>query len=455
MKPKRIADRFTQLCRQYESSHDILGFEFERDKKSCVCTLFYRSVKIQLVYRMKTSAANSPSTLYCRVFPLKNCPVFMHLPHIIPLLGIKDYRACYYPFIETDERMESCFNHLVAFLDELLPAMESFAREERAIDELKEFISNNVKDIDPESVLCNDSFEQRSYIFSQRTLDRLWVVAFTESEPWKDYLFGHTAKALQGYGKYEDPIPYIDGLCEFLKTEEGRHFVPMPRECFSQFDMQAATSGREDGLTLFKCMFAFYPVCAAFFCVLMGTMQLISSFGTLCWFGDPWYLGALLGGIPAIFGGIALRRRIIPFINRKRSVSQLEYDDILNSDTINGVARIIFILVAGVSLVFCLYTGRQNIRFFDGYLDRNYGILGHEEYRYDEITAIYKMDSRYVDDGRRIDRPSYVLLFEDGTTMDLYSRVEMHEAEEYVLPILEDLDIPVIHIDSNLELPVG
>lgn len=455
MKPQKLQENFFELCRRYAHRVEPLGTGEEKGKKVCAFSLILRNIKLQLVYRPRGAAGVPPSTLYARVYPDKNCPIYLHLPQLLPLLEVEDYRACYFPYIETARRMEACFWTLVDLLEELRPMLEELASSGGDGELLERFVYEKVLSDDaPKEILKAGSPEQRGFLRLQQIQDTAYVTRFTQWKPWNAYLMGETQKAVAAYKKQKELLPYERSLLAFLETPEGADFLPMPRECFAYGDMQAVSCGRDDAGTLLKEALALYPLCAALGCLLMGVMQLVSSWGTLCWFGAPWYMGFLVGGIPAMFGAFAFRRQLMPLVSRKTFRQQLEFDDIVNDTPgVNRFAMGAFLLFTAGTLVISLLMAGDTVRLYRDHGDWSTGFFQRESFRYEQIQAVYHIDARYNDYGERIQRDSYVIALENGQLIDLDGYTSPERTEKEALPLFREHGIQVIRVDSDRDLP--
>ena len=453
MKPRQIENVFLSLCREYAAHINALGTEVEEKKNVCVFTVHLKSTGIQFVYRLKPAALTVRSTLYCRVFPDKNCPVYLFLPQLMPLLGIEDYRCCYFPYIETDKRMQACFRQLTLILDPLLPVLEGLAATGDDKMLLRRFLVEAMKETDPDRILRNGTAEQRMYTAMQQAGDSAFITRFTEFAPWRHYVFCRHGEALKEYKKLKDLLPYEQGLCRFLQTREGRMFIPMPPECFALQDLQRVTSGREDSGTLFKGMLLLYPVSAAFFCLIMGLLQMVLSYKTRCWLGAPWYQGFLLGALPALFGGIALRRWLMPVLNRSSYIQQRDFDDLFNGRGLSRAAAGIFAVAIAGALAAASMMSFSCVRFYDQFFDLDRGLFTREAFTYEQIDAVYHIDARYNMYAERIERESWVIGLKNGEYIDLDGYAAVKETEEKVLPLFTELGIEMINLDSDRDLP--
>ena len=449
MKLNLLQKEFEKLCENYGMTSSALGTKFQKDKKECSLELLCRCVKLQLVYRARSPFPVPPSTLFCRVYLNKNDRLFLHLPQLLPLIGKRDFRACYFPYIENENRMAACFRELTGFLEELLPELEAFASDAREAQPMEVFLkeegfrAENIR-----AITQFDSREQKMYLAIQKKIEKNILVRYTVWKPWEAYLLGDRQRAKEQLKKQKHLLAYDRDLIQFLSSRESSGFRPIPDDCFAIRDMRSVSRGLEDGGTLFLSMLLCYPVFAAIACLLMGVLQLLHSSGTLCWFGPAWYEGLLLGGIPVVFGGIALRRLVMPILNRKNSKMQLDFDDVINGTGWDRFTTGIFLLAVIASLVCSFSWAGECLQLYE-----DHGKVEGEVFVYEDVEAIYYISARYNSDGDRIERPSYVIVLTDGTQIDFNKYADAQKTADEALPIFLSLGLEPIELDSNRDLP--
>lgn len=454
MKPKLLQKRFFELCTDYAEQSGAFGWKTTVGKKLCTADFLYRTAKLQLVYRPKEGVGIPPSTLYCRVYPDKNNPIWLQLPQLLPLLGLRDYRAVYFPYIESAQRMEACFEALTFFLQQLVPVLEALGSDGEDQALLKSWIAHEVPDADPEEILFKESFQQKNFLALLDAYEQLHLIRYTQFKPWYQYLLGERAEALKQYRCQKDLSPYEIGLVGFLQSPESKDFVPMPPECFAMRDKDSITRGKDDILTMGLCALVLYGVFAVVLCLVMGLLQIISAWGTSCWFGAPWYSGALLGALPAMFGGIARRRRLIPLLFPKNADQQLEFDDII-SDTplVRHLSRGALAVTAVGALLLIPVISSSQVQLYEDHAAIHHSLFDHQSFTYEEVEAIYHIQSRYNDFGNRLELDSYVIATDDGQLTDLYGFASGEETRKKALPIFLNAGIEVIELDSDRDLP--
>ena len=102
-----LKEEFMALCRPLADRPEFVHTEFEAGKKACAFSMLLRASRIELVYCWKWEVLAPPSVLFCRVYLNKNVPLFLHLPELICELGEEDFRTCYFPCIESVQRMRA------------------------------------------------------------------------------------------------------------------------------------------------------------------------------------------------------------------------------------------------------------------------------------------------------------------------------------------------------------
>lgn len=456
MKTKQLQKRFFELCEGYAQQTGAFACEKITEKKRCSAELTYRTARIQLIYRPKETLGAPPSTLYCRVYPDKNSPLWLQLPQLFSLLELREYRAVYFPYIENTQRMDACFQALTDILSQLLPELEKLGSsgEDRAL--LTQWIQKEANWTSPEEILREGSFQQRNFLSYLDAVETMHLVRFTHYKPWYFYLLGDRNAALKQYHREKSLSEYEQQLCVFLETPDSAGFVPISDECFALRDKDNVTSGKDDMGTVGLCALVLFGVFGVLLCLIMGLLQVISAWGTECWFGAPWYSGALLAALPAMFGGIAMRRQLIPLLFPKKASRQLDFDDII-SDTplVRRLSWGAFAVTAAFALVMIPVFSGGSVQLYDTHGTINQSLFDRQHFTYDQVEAIYHIQSRYNDFGDRLELDSYVIATADGQLTDLYGFASGKETREKAIPLFLNAGIPIIELDSDRELPAA
>ena len=109
---------------------------------------------------------------------------------------------------------------------------------------------------------------------------------------------------------------------------------------------------------------------------------------------------------------------------------------------------IIFVISIAVSIVFAIMILISNVRFYEDNIS-----FENKTYSYDNIYSVYYIESRYNVYDERIERASYVILFDDKTSLDLDGFTSIQFTEQEVLPLLSKKGINIKSAMSEKELP--
>lgn len=446
MRPEKLAKRFESLGRELASRIDALYFEVSRAKKAHVLSLTLRTVKLQLVYCWRWTDMAPPSVLYCRVFPSKNHPVYLHLPEVLHYLEAKDFRACYFPYIESEQRMEVCFQALTDILVEHLLEIEKIGASNRAGEILKEQL---LRLTDDENTDLSDEWTKGLIRSMQEKQDWIYVMTFTTMQGYDAFLRGDRERAIKSYRKRKqnDLLPYEKELCDFLAA--GGEVQPMPPECYAAAEYQKYAGQKQD----WKMIFLLYPVFAVFFCALLGAVNTFLARGAWYYSGVPWWFGTILGLMPPIFGYPLLQKYLIGLVNRNNRKKAMDFFEITDHQKwLRWFSGILLAVTMGLTFWFCLAVPNMSLRLYDGYGYYYTEEENTERFEYSEVTEVYHISARYNEYGGRVERPSYVLVLSDGRYIDLDLEFGDLEGQRQVVADLFP-ELTILQVDSDRDLP--
>ena len=452
MRIEELKQQFMALCRPLADRPDVLYTEFEEDKRACLFTMLLRNTKIQLVYCWKWEDLAPPSVLYCRVYLNKNVPLYLHLPELICALEAQDFRACYYPCIENARRMGNCFRALMAVVDDYIPKAEALAVSGRGDEIMKrqfqvDFWGNDLGQEDKSWHYYDP--DSRSVM---ETMDRLseciMVDRFSGMDAYMAFLTGNWKKSLEKYKKLEKGglSKYEKDLCDFMSHPENRGYHAMPPECLAILDYRKVSSGsiRDLGYMLLTAI----PF-SLLFCAIIVLANRLLSLGTAFFFGAPPLCGLIPGLACGVFGYILFQKPILRGLKRYK---ELEFAEMLDHHPkIRKLAAMVFALVLAGSMVFSIGLPLMGARFYKDHAVISVEGIWDQRVEYDQIGQIYYIHGRYNDYGDLIHRPSYVLLLQHGTTIDLDCTASVEKQKEVIETIFSDFT--VFEVESDQDLP--
>ena len=448
---EQIKAAFLELCSGLKTTDRILYTEVSEEKKSVAFSMYYRMIRVELVYSWKWVDTAPPSVLYCRVYPSKNEPWYLHLPILLGYLHSDDYRACVFPYIESVERMGVCFAALLAVVNDHMDEAEALA--DAGLDQkyTRDFLVNGynsaAKRINTEKQ--DLEWDDDAILWGQSVTEWIHIARFSTLNAYAAFLSGNHGKALRLYRKMEKNglCEYEQGLCRFMENPANRSFRPMSSGCYALRDCKKNTGFFAD----IKGMLFLFGAFSLVFCLLILLLHSIHAQGTRYFFGMEWWFGFILAGLPAVLGYASFQSRIQEILNRKRPGAADFYKVAQEPSRIYKIAKWIVIAVLIAELGLCVWLSGENTRFYD-----TYGVSYNmrEEYvrfDYKDVEEIFRIDARYNVYGDRIERPSYVLLLSDGSMIDLDGNGSIEKQYEIVSALFDR--IRITELDSDRDLP--
>ena len=433
-------EEFIALCEKYADERGLTCGQVSVTKKSASCFVESASIAVEFVFK-RSSFGTIFNILYCRVHPDKREEFYYLLPELFVLLGIEEYRSCFFAEIESEERLENCFSQLVNILDIYADEIENAVQ---------------AGEIPLEKEQLKFDYPEFKHIFEDNAdiRDLLYIDKYTEGAQYKHLLSGDIAKeirVLERLAEKEKASEYQKRLLGYLRSHPD--FSPMPDECNA-----VKAQGRKalGGVIVYTAVLSVsYVVFASLFLLLWAIPAAVGSSGCSAYYGTPWFSALIMAVVPALFGGLAFRRPLIDFLFKNRAAAIIRRDRMKNGRGTDIIARISFVLCFGIAVSIMIYMIGFSVRFYDDRLElpgTNSAPFNYVEYGYDEIDAIYHIIARYNDYGERVERSSYVIKLKNGRIFDLDGFVPEKEVEQVVIPLLSGYDVEYPEVDSERDV---
>ena len=447
-----FANEFILLCKDFtKKRNDVLDETFEETKKLCKYTIECNCYILEFRYIKKESAFFKPSSLYCVIHLRKNSVVYYHLTDIIPFLEHKTFKSCYFWNIESPERLNSCFESLTSNLEKVTSQLSPYLLDdsillEALFDNYKTIYSLKETDIDFDKIEDPEDYAQSYFLSLQNMRDGYIFSRYCNFAPYALLLKSKVDKALEKYEKLNQKNKLLEYEKQLIK-----HITSSENGEFNIFEESCDTSGAEKLITPLSGVLEFlivFAIASIFFCGIFAIYNSIISVDTLIVLSAPWYLGFLCAGLCSVFGAIALvANKPIPnrFLTKKE---RKDFSNILVSKGVKKFSFIIFVISIAVSIVFAIMILISNVRFYEDNIS-----FENKTYSYDNIYSVYYIESRYNVYDERIERASYVILFDDKTSLDLDGFTSIQFTEQEVLPLLSKKRINIKSAMSEKELP--
>ena len=445
-----LTNEFILLCRSYaEKRKDVLDEHLEDSKKLCKYNIELYSSSLEFVYVKKESVFIKPSSLYCTVKLRKNSVIRYHLTDIIPFLKEKNFDSCYFWNIESIDRLKNCFECLEETLKMIFSQISPFLSDDHILREslfqsYRTIYNLKPNDLDFEKIEDESDFAHTYFLSLQKMRDSYIFSRYSAFKPYELILNDNTEKALAKYEKLNKQnklLEYEKILINHIKSEEKHKLCAFKPEC---------DTSRANKLISFVSLLKTFAVCflisSVFFCGFCAVYNAIASIDTVLLLSAPWYVGFLCAGLCSIFGSVAF----LGYIPNKHltKTERQNFSNILISKGFRKLSFAIFVLSVAVSIFFAVMIMTSNVRFYDDSIR-----FDNKSYNYDQIHSIYRIDARYNIYDERLERSSYVILFEDKTSLDLDGSTSVEFTEKEVLPILKNKGYDVYFADSEKDLP--
>ncbi len=447
-----LTNEFISLCKNYvEKRNDVLSEKLDNSKKVCKYKIEFYSFILEFRYVKKESVFFKPSSLYCVVYLKKNSVVYYHLTDIIPFLEHKTFKSCYFWNIENPQRLNSCFESLTSTLEKIISQLSPFLSDDRLLsetlfDSYKTIYSLKESDLDFNKIDVPDDYAQHYFLSLQNMRDGYIFSRYCNFPPYALLLKNKVNKALDKYKKLEQKnklLEYEKHLINHITHSENHKFIAFDSDCDTSRAEKLTTP-----LTVLLSFIIVFVISSAFFCSVFAIHNSIISIDTKAVLSAPWYLGFMCAGLCSIFGTIAL-------ISNKpigsKHLTKKEKKDFSNTLVSKGVKKfsmVVFVISIAVSIFFAVMMMIPNVRFYDNRLT-----FQSKTYYYENIDSVYYIESRYNIYGDRIERASYVILFDDKTSLDLDGFTSIKFTEKNILPLLKNKGLDIKIADSEKELP--
>ena len=184
------------------------------------------------------------------------------------------------------------------------------------------------------------------------------------------------------------------------------------------------------------------------FCAIIALASRILSIGTVLFFGTPPLCGLIPGLACGVFGYILFQKPILQVLKRQKELDFVEMLD--HHPKIKKLAAIIFALVLVGSMAFCIGLPLMGARFYEDHAVISIEGIWDQRVEYDQVRQIYYIQGRYNDYGDLIHRPSYVILLQDGTAVDLDCTASLKEQKEVIETVFCNFAVTTLESDRDL-----
>lgn len=389
------------------------------------------------------------SILSCYVsFDKSNERLLYPMYSVMDIVNRTNFDFYIIPHITNGELMTQCFNQIAHSLEKYINEFKHLSSDP---DRKNELFENLLRDMSVffKYKITNENYEGWIIQYYPLYTNRFVLDAYTS------FLTGNYKKAAKKYGKTKSKLLYehrlLQEIYDRMSTQQSAHSCqyrqsPVPLAILDNITKFSSTSAKAKEIIVLYCSWLILGLCwavpyGAIFFLLLSIERSSALYIT-----GPDALGLFL---PSYISGIATsyfaRLKIYKFFYRKDYEKKLEIDYITNSPSIDKFMRVFVIIIIIVSIIFTVLLTKSNIKFKDNYIvdNRNFFSLKGKYYSYSQVDRVFYKASRTNDFNQVLEFPSYVIVFKDGTEIDLYDFEEAEKTEKNLIPILQEKGIKI------------
>ncbi len=447
-----------EMVDEFSKHFSALDVEKYEDKKYTVWTVVLKLLRIDFVYIKNECKTCPKSTLFTRIYLNKNDSMFYHIYELLEYIDETDFKCYYFSYIESKERMKACFDVFLDFYEKHFDRLKELAMDsetgriirEKKFKEMEQILKPGPDD--RERFFSDDI----SGIYEYNVL----LFKYTRFLAYTQYLEGNYKKSLGLYNRLfanNNGSDYEKRLAKHMESLGENQYNAIYKECASMLEVRDYNGNKKDGITYLKNI----AICYVFFAVIFLVVELLLkgflNKGAIYSTVAPVGVAFTTAVIPGLFGGIAFRRKLAHFTRKEDVKKALAFDRLMNGRKTNIFAVTAFVVFLILSIGFHIWLPFISVRFYENRLEYNGGerfmYFGATSKAYDEIEAVVYVEGRLNIYGDYIDRGSYVIVFKDGTKLDLDGFTTVDKTKDKILAVLKikEEEIKKLRIIEELE----
>lgn len=415
----------------------------------------YDYYSVDFVYTINLGSSGAKSVLSLNLRLDRSKIIAFSIYDLMYLLDENDFSCYLFSYIESPEKLASCFKILADLLDRHKNRILEISKDpvliQKAYNELKASIGNALQ-INIDSILSSehgeDIFKIHYGFYYTNFIQRF------SSSSYNDFLEGNYEKAIKAYSYKVGRTAYEERLLEhMLKCDP-----PFPKDENNTLRDASRIIGKYSS-------FISLAVCSLIM-TLVFSIPLILFYYLIVKVGynDCLYTSAsdifnlMVISSPAMLLGIASSNMILRtcsfYVPRKDRQLKRAYDRIVNSESDVKKLKILFNIVFAISIIMLLLLSKLGIAFYDdGFTVKSTLFeVNSEYYGYDEIEAFYILDGYNDEKGQFIEYKDALIKTKKGEEIIFSYLGDYEAAESKILPILEKNNVKIEKAKSKDEI---
>ena len=447
---------FDTLAKDFSKKTDAMYCEItpiykgEECAQNLICrfaSVYYTSFAIDFRYTAHSTMNAVSSILECYVFLEKSeSRIAIPLPIFTDICDLDVTTPLVIPFITDADGMREAFGAICGVLSSLLVTLSDICNDASRRDEAMEKYFSEIRKI--LNVKAGEAEGDEIYAYINPALYDFFTLRLA-SAPFINYIKGDGKSAAKQLKRVKNLLGYEERMLRLMSDELcAEPLLPHAAEVLGAYNKSGMPKNTHRE---FFAMALGWIVFTFIFTLVYGAIYLL----LLIPYSDAFYLMGPNTNFPFVICGAFLTSILASYYSRKLFYKLLypkDYDRYCKLDTVQNtnkelrLMRWLFTVIAALSIVGTILMSRWGIVFRDdGFVDNtDFFSLSGEYHDYAEIDRVYYKPDRINGLGETIPFPSYVIVLDDGTEIDMY---EYDDTESYAPKLIDFLESKGVRIE--------
>ena len=364
---------------------------------------------------------------------------------ILEYLDVDDFKCYYFAYINDLKKMEYCFSVLKNFITKHLDKIHTISSD-NDMNIRYDRLRLQINELLNQDVFAYKSMNPYYYRYMMNSYNRMVNLRFAIYH-YGQYLEGNYDKTLKYFNNTLKLMFYEKRLHNFIKglieKEEKYTAVDLSKYNLNLSRKQTTNIG-DLGIVLVSIIIVTFitplPITLVYYLITF-----FHGMGSICNSAVENILVAVVCGLFLTICSVPyIRPYIYKYIFKTNMEQFLSYDKIMTLGWEKKFYKYILRFFIAGSMIAVLLFSTSGLRLYDEEIKiRDTFDLQTTIYYINDIEYVEYLSGRYSPNGNWVERPSYVLHFQDGTIIDLDKYADYDKMLEYLLPKLQDKNIPI------------
>lgn len=423
-----------------EISSEYKGQEKPQYLKYRFAKIYYNSLVLKFTYTAHGIMSMVNSSLSCTVsFDKSEAAVVIPLQLMTDYCGMTFAAPMCVPFITNGKGMIQAFGCIESVLEKSLDKIMEISYDPEKKNALLKAFADEMK-----YIFNADATPEMSVFFADYFTMRFCCDAFI------NHINGNRAKAAKQLSKVKKITGYEKRMIALWRSDvelDMPDISALMGVAQSYNDKGVPKANFKEFLSILLPWFVMAPVLSLPYLAIFFLLVLIEGRESVYLMGPDYNFPycIMFGFLTAIAASYFTRLKAFRLLFKKDYESYREMDYIQNGGGADKFMKGFLAVIVAVCIAGCVLCANWNLNFMsDGFEDNSeFFSLKGTYYDYEQVERVFYRPDRVNGLGETLDMPSYVLVLQDGTEIDLYEHGEITDYEETLLELFRSKGIAV------------